>query len=187
MLPPPRPTLDWHTTENERFVERRNYLTDDRTYEDDSDTGEEEDDNEEGEDRLSVCLTTSEDDTTEEAEMRAGYDMAMPTSEDSESNHQASISIAESRVEESIVSKFLEVIDDHDTHHACIQRLQDFFYNASLEQMGQNNEESEEGQSCQCVLDERNITSHMFRRYPKPLVPVKVYEKLMKNVSFFPS
>lgn len=154
------------------------------TFDEDSDnSSDENEDYDEGQDSSSDVVTDKDDDTTvEEAEARASTDMGTTASEEGEEHNQTTIPSCETKLEDSTVLRFLDVVQDHDSHCTPVERLRNFFDGVTLEQLGKDSEVTEGRMGCQTVLDDRNFTYSMYCRYERPLDPVKVYEKLMEKV-----
>lgn len=187
--------MKWHTTENERFVDE-NYFTDDRFYEDDSDSssfGEEEsgdEDDEHGvEDNMAEAVIDSDQNSTaEEAQTRTSNNLVMSAIEGNEEHREAAVPSCEAGLRQDTVSRFLDVVGDQYAYHASIERLRDFFDDASSPgQLDRSREKIKGVPKCQIVLDDRNLTSLMYRRYRKPFGPADLYHELMNKVGLLPS
>lgn len=144
----------------------------------DTNSGEEESEEEDDDDLSDAIIDGYETDEVETADAAAEAQKASnavaPASEERRDGSQA----------ERIVSLFLGVVEDHDTHRASVERLKNFFKDASLEQLHIRG--IERAPNCQTVLDERNITSCLHRHHPTPLGPAEVYQKLMSKVIVCP-
>ncbi|ROW08464.1 hypothetical protein VMCG_03212 [Cytospora schulzeri] len=177
-----RPNLLWHNLENQRFVDPSRYPADDKFDEDPDSSSEESDDDDDGKNGVSEVATDNEDDVTGEAaetEAEARVDTAggTPVSEEEEERSPIEIPRCETRLEEDSVLRFLDVVEDHDAHCASVERLRDFFDDASLNQLKEDRADT----GSQTVIDDRNFTSRLYRRYSRPLAPAGVYEKLMEK------
>lgn len=171
-----RPSLAWHDTENQRFVDLSRY-PDYYPSDGDSDNSSESNEDDNGsQDGLSEVASDKGDDTEGQA------DLATPISADEEEHNPAANPSLETTHREDAVSRFLDVVEDHDAHRASVERWRNFLDGASLEQLNQDDGASRDS-GCQTVLDDRNFTSRLYRRYKRPLSPAEIYEKLMEKVT----
>jgi hypothetical protein len=187
----PRPNLLWHNIENQIFVDPSRYYPADDTFDEgNGNSSEEIEDYDEDQDSLSDLTTGNEDATTlekaaeAEDEARVATAMGTTASKEGHEHSRAAIRKFETKLEDSTVVRFLDVVQDHDSHYAPVERLRNFLDGASLEQLRKDGKATERRRGCQTVLDGRNFTSRQYRHYARPLDPVKVYEKLLEKVRF---
>lgn len=81
--------------------------------------------------------------------------------------------------EDSIVDRFLEVMEDQDLHRDSITRLRKFFKTATLEELEDDGGETKESR---ILLEDRNFAEKCFRPYPKSMTAKELYSALRKQV-----
>lgn len=185
----PRPNLLWHNIENQRFVDPSRYPVDKSLDDTHGDSSEENDDADESQDGQSGTMSDNGDEKTPEkeagaeleAEVGVDLDPSKSTSKGQE-HSQATVPGCETEYWEDTVLRFLDVAQDHESRHAAVKRLHDFFHHATLNQSDRYHEGLEGRTGCQTVIDDRNFTSRLYRRYPRPMDPAEVYGKLMEKV-----
>ncbi|ROW07472.1 hypothetical protein VPNG_07108 [Cytospora leucostoma] len=168
----PWPNLRWQEIENQIFVDPSRYPPVDEEPDEDGalDTiiGEDGGDEETEVGLSEVIINKSGKVQDDKADMTAEKRVATDAS----------------NLEESNISRFLDVVDDHDTYRTSVERLRDFFGDVSLAQLDADSNGIVESLRCQTVLDDRNFTSGLYRDHSRPLTPRQVYEAL--KVKRFP-
>lgn len=176
--------MEWRNIENQIYVDHSRYASADIRFDEDCGTSSEEDEsNEEGDNGPCEFTTDNESGTIEDDEPaiiaeQAATDAAIPVTEDRAGRSRNATPSCRPKSEENAVSRFLTVIDDHDTNRASVERLRDFFGDVSLQQLEAGNDGIVGSPMCKTVLDNRNLTSGLYRDYLKPLSAREVYEVL---------
>ncbi|KAL1865311.1 hypothetical protein Daus18300_007201 [Diaporthe australafricana] len=160
----PKPNNGWQLTENQTFVDVKQFhsvLFDEDDFSDDEeeediDSSEEKSDTEESDDEGS-----SECDEAPSGNPNNGFGGPPAAEQDID-----------------IVARFLEVMEDEDLHRDSIARLRQFFKSAKL---GDLEEGTWKLTGSRIFLEDRNFSSKIFRPYSRSMTPKKLHSALKKQ------